>query len=61
MKQTDRYIWKVEKEDRTWENAGPGWYFQNEVEHLEGPYSSRQEALDALAIYVKCLNTFWGS
>ena len=61
MLQTDRNIWKVEEADAavanldSGNNLTPGWYFQNEVEQLVGPYSSRQEALDALDVYAKQL------
>ena len=55
MLNTDKYIWKVKEVDvsdgdmRGWE---AGWYFQDETEQLNGPYSSRQEATDALNAYV---------
>jgi hypothetical protein len=61
MKQTDRYIWKIEETDLALlgdpDVTGAGWYFVNEAELFEGPYSSRQEAIDVLASYATYLNT----
>lgn len=57
MENTDKYIWRIDEgDDVEPDKLPPGWYFQNEVEQLEGPYSSRQEALDALEGYSKWLN-----
>ncbi len=55
----DTNIWQVEDMDALeypgFKDLTPGWYFINEVEQFVGPYSSRQEALDALSIYAKQL------
>ena len=58
MEQTDKYIWKVNEDDEHCADTditGPGWYFQDETERLQGPYNSRQKALDALSAYAKWL------
>ncbi len=57
MEQTDRYIWKIEAGDAEDDPNvnGPGWYFVDEAEQFNGPYSSRQEALDSLKSYMEHL------
>jgi hypothetical protein len=58
MKNTDKYIWKIDAGDECADTdvTGPGWYFADETERLNGPYSSRQLAKDALNAYAKWLN-----
>jgi hypothetical protein len=58
VENTDKYIWRVDECDEhcaDCEITGPGWYFQDETERLVGPYSTRQEALDALELYAESL------
>jgi hypothetical protein len=58
MQNTDKYIYLVEDSDMDnpdLKGFSTGWYFSDETEQLNGPFSSRQEALDSLAAYCKTL------
>lgn len=59
MRNTDKYIYKIEDSDSTnpdLKDFSVGWYFSDETEQFNGPFSSRQEALDSLDAYSKWLN-----
>jgi len=59
MLNTDKYIYKIEDSDSNNTDLTEyptGWYFSDETEHFNGPYISRQEALDSLEAYAKWLN-----
>jgi hypothetical protein len=59
MLNTDKYIYKIEDSDSSdpdLKEFSTGWYFVDEVEQFNGPFSSRQEALDSLHAYSKWLS-----
>jgi hypothetical protein len=51
MMNTKKYIWYADGKDYLHDGIKRGWYFQNECEMLEGPYSSEQEAENAMTEY----------
>jgi hypothetical protein len=55
MKETSRYIWLVEESDFAETNIAPGWYFEDETEQFNGPYTNEQNAMNALEAYVSWL------
>lgn len=58
MQQTDRYIFLIEEADKVnpdLEGFLTGWYFADETEDLQGPFSTRQEAIDSMKKYAESL------
>lgn len=51
MKQIKRNIWFNAENSN--DNFEPGWYFSDEVEQLEGPYKSQEEAEREFNEYVR--------